>query len=48
MANKTYNENYANFGVGHNAMLAFLKTWERKNKAESLQVPAEFGGRSPA
>ena len=31
-ANEKYNENYANFWVAHNAMLAFLKTWERQNK----------------
>jgi hypothetical protein len=48
MANGRHSENCASFWVAHNAMLAFLKTWERQNKAESLQVPAEFGGRSPA
>ncbi len=32
MANGKYSENYANFWVAHNAMLAFLKTWERQNK----------------
>jgi len=31
-ANEKYSENYANFWVAHNAMLAFLKTWERQNK----------------
>jgi hypothetical protein len=31
-ANKRYSENYGNFWVAHNAMLAFLKTWERQNK----------------
>ena len=31
-ANGKYSENYANFWVAHNAMLAFLKTWERQNK----------------
>ena len=31
-ANGKYNENYASFWVAHNAMLAFLKTWERQNK----------------
>jgi len=30
--NGKYSENYANFWVAHNAMLAFLKTWERQNK----------------
>jgi hypothetical protein len=25
-------KNYANFWIAHNAMLAFLKTWERQNK----------------
>ena len=32
MANAKYSENYANFWIAHNAMLAFLKTWERQNK----------------
>jgi len=32
MANGKYSENYANFSIAHNAMLAFLKTWERQNK----------------
>jgi hypothetical protein len=32
MANGKYSENYANFWVALNAMLAFLKTWERQNK----------------
>jgi hypothetical protein len=32
MANKKYSENYANFWVAHDAMLAFLKTWKRQNK----------------
>jgi hypothetical protein len=32
MANGKYSENYASFWVAHNAMLAFLKTWERQNK----------------
>ena len=32
MANGKYTENYANFWIAHNAMLAFLKTWERQNK----------------
>jgi hydroxylamine reductase (hybrid-cluster protein) len=27
MANEKYSENYANFWIAHNAMLAFLKTW---------------------
>jgi len=31
-ANGKYTENYANFWVAHNAMLAFLKSWERQNK----------------
>ena len=32
MANGKYSENCANFWIAHNAMLAFLKTWERQNK----------------
>jgi len=32
MANGKYSENYASFWVAHNAMLSFLKTWERQNK----------------
>jgi len=32
MPNGKYSENYASFWVAHNAMLAFLKTWERQNK----------------
>ena len=32
MANGKDSENYASFWVAHNAMLAFLKTWERQNK----------------
>ena len=32
MANGKYSENYASFWIAHNAMLAFLKTWERQNK----------------
>jgi hypothetical protein len=32
MANEKYSEKYANFSIAHNAMLAFLKTWERQNK----------------
>ena len=32
MANGKYSENYATFWIAHNAMLAFLKTWERQNK----------------
>jgi len=31
-ANGKYNENYQNFWIAHNAMLAFLKSWERQNK----------------
>jgi hypothetical protein len=31
-ANEKYSENYANFWVAHNAMLAFLKSWEKQNK----------------
>jgi hypothetical protein len=31
-ANRKYSENYANFWVAHNAMLAFLKSWEKQNK----------------
>ena len=30
--NGKYRENYASLWVAHNAMLAFLKTWERQNK----------------
>ena len=32
MANGKYSEKYAGFWIAHNAMLAFLKTWERQNK----------------
>jgi hypothetical protein len=32
MANGKYSEEYAGFWIAHNAMLAFLKTWERQNK----------------
>ena len=32
MANGKYNERYAAFWVAHNAMLAFLKSWEKQNK----------------
>jgi hypothetical protein len=32
MANGKYSERYAGFWICHNAMLAFLKTWERQNK----------------
>jgi hypothetical protein len=49
MANKKYSENYASFWVAHNAMLAFLKTWERQNKwcisFEELANPIREGKR---
>jgi hypothetical protein len=49
MANKKYSENYASFWVAHNAMLAFLKTWERQNKwcisFEELANPIREGRR---
>ena len=32
MANGKYSQNYAGFWVAHNAMLAFLKSWEKQNK----------------
>jgi hypothetical protein len=32
MANRKYSQNYAGFWIAHNAMLAFLKSWERQNK----------------
>jgi hypothetical protein len=32
MANGKYSERYAGFWIAHNAMLAFLKTWEHQNK----------------
>ena len=32
MANGKYNEKYAGFWIAHNAMLAFLKTWQRQNQ----------------
>ena len=48
-ANGKYSENYANFWVAHNAMLAFLKTWERQNKwrisFEELANPIREGKR---
>ena len=48
-ANGKYSENYANFWVAHNAMLAFLKTWERQNKwctsFEELANPIREGRR---
>jgi hypothetical protein len=40
---------YASFWVAHNAMLAFLKTWERQNKwcisFEELANPVRDGKR---
>ena len=49
MANAKYSENYASFWVAHNAMLAFLKTWERQNKwctsFEELASPIREGKR---
>jgi hypothetical protein len=48
-ANGKYSENYANFWVAHNAMLAFLKTWDRQNKwctsFEELANPIREGRR---
>jgi len=42
MANGKYSDNYASFWIAHNAMLAFLKTWERQNKwCESLEELAD-------
>jgi hypothetical protein len=32
MANGKYSEKYAGFWIAHNAMLAFLKSWEKQNK----------------
>jgi hypothetical protein len=32
MATKKYSEKYASFWIAHNAMLAFLKSWEKQNK----------------
>jgi len=32
MANGKYSENYQSFWICHNAMLAFLKTWQRQNQ----------------
>ena len=32
MANKKYSEKYAGFWIAHNAMLSFLKSWEKQNK----------------
>jgi len=49
MANGKYSENYAGFWIAHNAMLAFLKTWERQNKwctsFEELAAPIREGKR---
>jgi hypothetical protein len=49
MVTKKYSENYASFWVAHNAMLAFLKTWERQNKwcvsFEELANPIREGRR---
>ena len=48
-ANGKYNENYCNFWVAHNAMLAFLKSWEKQNKwclsFEELANPLREGKR---
>ena len=48
-ANGKYSENYANFWVAHNAMLAFLKSWEKQNKwctsFEELANPIREGKR---
>ena len=48
-ANGKYSENYASFWVAHNAMLAFLKTWDRQNKwctsFEELASPIRDGKR---
>ena len=32
MANGKYSENYQSFWICHNAMLAFLKSWEKQNQ----------------
>jgi len=32
MANGKYSENYAAFWVAHNAMLSFLKSWQKQNQ----------------
>jgi len=32
MANEKYSEKYAGFWIAHNAMLSFLKSWEKQNK----------------
>ena len=32
MASGRYSENYQSFWIAHNAMLAFLKSWEKQNK----------------
>ena len=49
MANGKYSENYASFWVAHNAMLAFLKTWDRQDKwctsFEELASPIREGKR---
>jgi hypothetical protein len=49
MATRKYSENYASFWIAHNAMLAFLKTWERQNKwcisFEELANPIREGRR---
>jgi len=41
-ANGKYSANYANFWVAHNAMLSFLKTWERQTTwCESFEDEAD-------
>ncbi len=49
MANGKYNEKYAGFWIAHNAMLAFLKSWEKQNKwctsFEQLASPIREGKR---
>jgi len=49
MANGKYNQQYAGFWICHNAMLAFLKSWEKQNKwctsFEELANPIREGKR---
>jgi hypothetical protein len=49
MANRKYSQNYASFWIAHNAMLAFLKSWEKQNKwctsFEELANPIREGRR---
>ena len=41
-ANEKYSANYGYFWVAHNAMLAYLKTWERQTKwCESFEDEAD-------